>query len=278
MNSSGGTLSFASQGTKATGGVLNFNVSTGTVAYHGATTISNGILGAGYLYGGTTTPPAPAHGSAPSRPTTDTRWSTRVPTPQAANNVKTTVPQSNITASNSFNTLYLTSGYGENILPGQALTLSAGGLIDNGGGNITGGYLNTSSNAELIANYLTSGTISSVIGNSASNFSGPLTLVGTGNLTLTGLNNYIGQTTVDQGMLTLAGGNNTLAVTRAYGQRRHAEPGQQQPVCRHVQQQQRTARRGRHDHRQRDLHRERQRKQQQLRGLGWRFREPGRGG
>ncbi|MEI6606894.1 MAG: autotransporter-associated beta strand repeat-containing protein, partial [Verrucomicrobiota bacterium] len=132
----------------------------------------------------------------------------------SANNFKPTAAQTNVTASKTINSLNLTlqSGIAEGVIinSGQTLTLGAGSLINNGGGNISGGYLSTSGNAELIANYATSGTITSIISGS----SGGLTKLGAGNLTLGSRDWYTGQTTVDQGTLTLAGGNNTLAANQ----------------------------------------------------------------
>ncbi len=116
--------------------------------------------------------------------------------------------QSTVTT-NAVNAVYLTGGVGVNIAAGNTLTLTSGGLINNGGGNIAGGVLTTPAGAQnqLVADYVTSGTIGSVITGGIA-----LTKVGTGNLTLTNGSNYTLTTYVDQGTLTLGGGNNTLPV------------------------------------------------------------------
>jgi len=132
----------------------------------------------------------------------------------STNNFKPTAAQTNVTASKTINSLSLTlqSGIVEAVTvnSGQTLTLGAGSLINNGGGDISGGFLTTSGNAELIANYATSGSITSII----SGTTGGLTKLGAGNLTLGARDWYTGQTTVDQGTLTLGGGNNTLAANQ----------------------------------------------------------------
>ena len=130
---------------------------------------------------------------------------------QGSDNVKPTGTQTNVTASKSVNSLNLTLqgaiAEGVTLNPMQILTLTSGSLINNGGGNITGGFLTTGGNLELIANYATNGSIGSNISRST----GGLNKLGAGNLTLSSFNDYTGQTTVNQGTLTLAGGNNTLA-------------------------------------------------------------------
>ena len=96
---------------------------------------------------------------------------------------------------------------------GQTLTLTEGGIINNGGADITGGFLTPG--AELIAKYVTNGTISSAITSAQS-----LTKLGAGNLTLSApadtqftvgsvQNSYTGTTFINEGTLTLGGGNNT---------------------------------------------------------------------
>jgi len=100
------------------------------------------------------------------------------------------------------------------IATGSTLQLSSGGLLATvANAGINGGYLNSATlSREMIVHALGSFTISSVIGNAANTFTGAFTKTGAGNLTLTGLNNYQGTTTVNQGTLTLANGSdNSLA-------------------------------------------------------------------
>ena len=100
------------------------------------------------------------------------------------------------------------------IATGSTLQLSSGGLLATvANAGINGGYLNSATlSREMIVHALGSFTISSIIGNAANTFTGALTKAGAGNLTLTGLSNYQGTTTVNQGTLTLANGNdNSLA-------------------------------------------------------------------
>ena len=130
-------------------------------------------------------------------------------------NFEPTGTQTHLTAGKTINSLNLTlqGGIAEGVTlnSGQTLTLGAGSSINNGSGNITGGILTTTGNAELSANYATGGSIGSII----SGTSGGLTKLGAGNLTLSSPESFSGQTTVNQGTLTLAGGNNTLAVNNA---------------------------------------------------------------
>jgi len=101
--------------------------------------------------------------------------------------------------------------------PGGILTLSSGGLLNTvASGGVSGGYLNgTPVGLELAFHALGNLTVSSVIGNTGSTYTGGLTKAGAGNLTLSALNNYTGTTTINQGTLTLSGSDNTLAVGKA---------------------------------------------------------------
>lgn len=103
---------------------------------------------------------------------------------------------------------------GVTIPVGSTLQLSSGGLLATvANAGIAGGYLNSATlSREVIVHALGGFTIGSVIGNAANTFTGSFTKAGAGNLTLTGLNNYQGTTTVNQGTLTLANGSdNSLA-------------------------------------------------------------------
>ncbi|MCE9609011.1 MAG: autotransporter-associated beta strand repeat-containing protein [Chthoniobacter sp.] len=218
INLSGtGTLSFASLGTRAAGGVVSFSGSGPAVQFVATTTVTDGLLMGGTMplfYGNdfaTSTGAANAPISAYAGYATGDFG---VQATSTAINFNPTGAQTNVTATKTINTLKLT-GQGVTINSGQILTLDAAAVINNGGGNITGGYLITTSNAELVINNASTMSIGSVIGSSSSNFSAALTKVGAGNLTLSALHNYTGITYINQGTLTLGGGNNTLAVNKA---------------------------------------------------------------
>jgi autotransporter-associated beta strand protein len=214
LSGTGGTLSFASLGTRAAGGVVNFTGSGPAVRFAAATTVTNGILVGGqtsgaYFFGGNNF--ATSTGGANAPISAYAGYNTgNIADAAATDNMNPAANQTGVD-SKAINTLKLSGGVGVAMNPGQTLTLGAGGLINNGGGNVTGGSLTTTSNTELIANYATAGSISSII----SGTTGGLTKVGAGNLTLTSQMTYTGQTTVNQGALTLGGGNSTLAVNNA---------------------------------------------------------------
>lgn len=125
-----------------------------------------------------------------------------------ATNLRLFGAQTQLTADKTVNTLKLISALGIEMAATKTLTVDAGGLINDGGGNISGGTLTSTS--ALMAAYTGNGSISSIIAGTNG-----LTKLGVGNLTLTAPNNYTGQTTVNQGTLTLAGGTNTLAGNQA---------------------------------------------------------------
>jgi len=203
-----GTLSFTTQTARDVGGVVTV-ASGGTSSVQFATTaptLTNSILPGWFVGNDFAT-----HSGANTAIAAYSAYTTGdLNAAAATDTVKPSGAQSNV-YTKTINALNLTSGVGVTINPGQTLTLDAGGLINNGGGNITGGFLTSTSNTELIANYATAASISSII----SGTTGGLTKVGAGNLTFTSPMSYTGRTTINQGILTLGGGNNTLAVNNA---------------------------------------------------------------
>jgi len=112
----------------------------------------------------------------------------------------------------SINSLNLGSGGGVEIQQLTILTIESGGVLAFAGNTgITGGLLQTKSNAELVVHALGDIEIGAVIANS----SGGLTKTGAGTLTLTAANLFTGATTINQGTLKLAGGDNTLLAGQA---------------------------------------------------------------
>ena len=95
-------------------------------------------------------------------------------------------------------------------LGSYALTLNSGGLLATGsnaftisGGTLTGGSNGIGGYDLVVDQYNTGGlTISSTIANNGSNATG-LTLSGTGNLTLSAINTYTGNTSINGGTLTM---------------------------------------------------------------------------
>jgi autotransporter-associated beta strand protein len=208
ISTSGGTgvLSFASQGTRAAGGVLNYSISGTNIQYVTALALTDGIMGQGYFVGNDFATNTGNNTNIVAY-TAYTTGNLGAAASSTTVNYKPTGAQTNVNTK-TINTLNLTGGIGVTINAGQTLTLDAGGLINNGGGNIAGGFLTPT--VELVANYATSGSISSIITGTQS-----LTKTGAGNLTLGSQMTYTGQTTVNQGALTLAGGDNTLVVNKA---------------------------------------------------------------
>ena len=232
VSGTGGTLSFASLTStknRMPGGVVNFTTSGGTppsITFVAATTVTDGLLlgsstSAAYFFNGTdfatSAGTANAALSAYSGYTSGDLGSLAS---DATKNYKLSGTQTSVNTKTA-NTLYLAGGLGVTINSGQTLTIDQAAMINNGGGNISGGTINTTSNRELILNWATNGSISSIIGGNT----GGLTKVGAGNLTLSAVpnsaftvtstqNNYTGPTNVDQGTLTLSGGNNTLTINQ----------------------------------------------------------------
>lgn len=105
------------------------------------------------------------------------------------------------------NSLNLGSGGAVTNLPLQTLTLDSGGLLAfSGNSGIQGGILSTTSNRDVIVHALGDITINAVIANTT----GGLTKAEAGTLTLGQRNYYTGSTSINQGTLKLAGGDNTL--------------------------------------------------------------------
>jgi autotransporter-associated beta strand protein len=112
-----------------------------------------------------------------------------------------------LTTSMTVNSLTLGSGGGATISPLQALTIDSGGILALTGNNgITGGFLTTTGNRELIVHALANTTISSTIQGTT----GGLTKAGAGILTLSSPAYYSGLTTVNQGTLRTSGGAGTI--------------------------------------------------------------------
>lgn len=220
-SNAGNILSFLSQAARNGGAVVNVN-STGSSSVRFATTspaltpATTGILNGWFVGSDFATI---AGGAANTAVTAFTGYANgdlgAVGTTTAT--VKPNGAQTTVTT-RTINALNLTSSVGVTIGTGQTLTLTAGGLINDGGGNISGGFLTPG--AELIAKYVTDGSISSSITSGQS-----LTKLGAGNLTLSATadtqftvgstqNSYTGTTFINEGTLTLDGGNNTLNVNR----------------------------------------------------------------
>lgn len=199
-------LRFNSQSTRNVGGVVNVSSSgSSSVQFASAPGLSDSILNGWFVGNDFAT-----HGGNNTPIVAFAAYTTGDLGTAVTNNVTNfslSGGQTNVTTSKTVNVLKLTGGLGVTINPTATLTLDAGGLINDGGGNISGGFLTPS--AEFIANYATNGTIGSVISGGQA-----LTKTGAGNLTLAGIKTYTGQTTVNQGILTLAGGVNTLNANR----------------------------------------------------------------
>ena len=225
LNTSGASaaniLSFASQATRAAGAVVNVN-STGSSSVQFVTApalipATTGVL-QGWFVGSEF---ATIAGGAANTPITAFSAYTTGDLGAVATTTATVKPsgaQTTVTT-RTINALNLAGGVGVTIGSGQTLTLTEGGIINNGGADITGGFLTPG--AELIAKYVTNGTISSAITSAQS-----LTKLGAGNLTLSApadtqftvgsvQNSYTGSTFINEGTLTLGGGNNTLTVNKA---------------------------------------------------------------
>ena len=218
-SNAGNILSFLSQAARNGGAVVNVN-STGNSSVRFATTspaltpVNTGILNGWFVGSEFAT-----HGGNNTAIAAFTGYTNgdlgAVGTTTAT--VKPSGTQTTVTT-RTINALNLTSTIGVTIGSGQILTLTAGGLINDGGGDITGGSLTPG--AELIAKYVTDGSISSSITSAQS-----LTKLGAGKLTLSAVpqsqfvvtsaqNTYTGTTTINEGILALTGGNNTLNVNR----------------------------------------------------------------
>ena len=200
--SASGTMTFNDMVRNA-GGVVNVS-STGSssVRFAAAPGLNDSILQGWFVGNDFAT-----HGGNNTAITAYSAYNTgNISSAATTDNVNPASNQTGVTT-RTINTLKLANNVGLAINAGQTLTLDAGGLINNGGGNITGGSI--TSNTEFIAHYATDAQISSIITSGQS-----FTKTGVGNLTLSALDNYTGTTTINQGTLTLSAGNNTLTTIR----------------------------------------------------------------
>ena len=197
-----GTLKFASQTARNAGGVVNV-VSGGTSSVQFTTAPALTPASTGILPGWFAGNEFATHGGNNTAIVAFTGYTTGdLGTVVATTGTfKPSGAQTNVNTK-TINALNLTGSIGATMNAGQTLTLTAGGLINSGSGNISGGFL--SPTVELIANYSADSAISSIITGTQA-----FTKTGSGNLTLSALNNYdgtaatAGQTFVNQGTLTL---------------------------------------------------------------------------
>jgi autotransporter-associated beta strand protein len=204
----GNILNFNSQSTRDIGGVVNVN-STGSssVRFTSAPGLTDSILKGWFVgdefatHGGNNT--------AVVAYAAYTGGDLGALASNGAQNLKPSGAQTTLAAAKTFNAMNLTGSTGSTIAPGIILTVDSGSLINSGTGNISGGTI-FSNNTEWVAKYSGSSAINSVITGNAG-----FTKLGAGNLTLGAASTYVNTTTINEGTLTLAGGNNTLAVNAA---------------------------------------------------------------
>ncbi|HYF34356.1 MAG TPA: autotransporter-associated beta strand repeat-containing protein, partial [Prosthecobacter sp.] len=126
----------------------------------------------------------------------------------ANNNIVLNGAAPTVSVNTTINSLTLGAGGGVSMTPATTtLTVDSGGILalaSNSG--INGGLLSTSSNREMIIHAIGNLTISSTL----ARFTGGMTKSGEGVLTLSSSNYFTGTTTLNEGTLKLAGGNNTL--------------------------------------------------------------------
>ena len=130
-----------------------------------------------------------------------------------------------ITAGNSANVALITAPALANATTVNSLTLNSGGAVSGSSQTLTitsGGLITNTGNTGISTGFLAfGGTEASIHAvadtsiNAVITGSNGLAKDGSGNLTLGARNPYTGQTTINQGSLTLAGGNNTLAANNA---------------------------------------------------------------
>ena len=184
---------------------MTFTGGTPAAATPGSTT--NAVLGWMRVNDGVDPVGFAAYGTNGIRALASNEYAATITAGSSANVALTTAPV--LAADTTVNSLILNSAGGVSG-SGRTLTVTSGGLIANTGNTgISTAFLafgGTEASIHAVAN----ASIGAIVTGSAG-----LAKDGAGNLTLGALNWYTGQTTVNQGTLTLAGGNNTLAANQA---------------------------------------------------------------
>ena len=218
----GATLTFGSIGTRSQGGVVNFNGAnlggnSGTfsqIVFSTSPTLTNGILPYAFVNGtdfatngGSGTSMQALSATSPN----SSNFATTLPTNGSAlstvNYKLTNFGTQSLTAATQANAILFVGTTVPTVLnlAGNSLTLGAGTLAFSGPqtATVTGGTIPLGTAEGIV---LTGPGASANLGSSISG-SGGLTFGGTGTTTLSGVNSYSGQTTLNSGTLTLGTAN-----------------------------------------------------------------------